>query len=70
MAGRRPDFVVKVKVRFGAGGPGTPDGATNTVGVAWLNSDGSVSISLRPGVTLSWDDGLQITAFPNDREVE
>lgn len=36
------------------------------VGSAWLNKDGSISISLDTGITLSWNDGLMITAFENN----
>jgi hypothetical protein len=35
----------------------------STVGAAWLNDDGSISITLNAGVSLRWDDGLMITAF-------
>lgn len=40
-------------------------GKSGVAGVAWLNETGSISIQLRPGVVLSWNDGLAITAFPN-----
>ena len=36
----------------------------NEVGAGWVNDDGSFSISLNVGVTLSWNDGLTVTAFP------
>lgn len=39
--------------------------AHNTVGVGWLNEDGSMSLSLRPCVVLSWQDNVSITAFPD-----
>jgi hypothetical protein len=57
-------MLLKALVREGTGGPGHPEGRSNTVGACWINKDGSMSISLRPGVVLSWNDGLQLTAFP------
>lgn len=63
---RKPDLLLKVRVREGAGGPGYPDGRHATVGAAWMNADGSIHVQLHPGVTLAWNDGLQLTAFPND----
>jgi hypothetical protein len=55
---RKPDLILKVRLRDGS------EGTSAVVGVAWLNPEGHVSITLNPGVTLSWNDGLQITAFP------
>ena len=63
---KKPDLLLKVRVREGAGGPGHPDGKTATVGACWMNADGSINVQLNVGVTLAWNDGLQITAFPND----
>jgi len=54
---RKPDFRIKVldqKKR------------SATVGAAWLNTDGSVSIQLDVATTLAWNDGLKITAFPTE----
>lgn len=50
---------LKVKVKSGP-----REGDQSTVGGAWLNADGSMSIRLDVGVTLRWDDELMITAFP------
>lgn len=61
---RRPTHTLRVKVR-------DTDNQTNTIGKAWLNEDGSMSISLSPGVVLKWDDPFFITAFPiNNKEQE
>jgi hypothetical protein len=40
------------------------------VGAAWLNKDGSISIQLDVGISLSWNDGLMITAFENNKDGE
>jgi len=53
---KRPTHTIKVKEKEGS--------AQGEVGRAWLNDDGSLSIQLNPGVVLSWNDGLLITAFP------
>jgi len=42
--------------------------ASGIVGSAWLNKNGSMSIHLNAGVTLSWTDNVVITAFPVDRD--
>jgi len=60
-AKRRPDLRLKVRSR-------TNLDEQAVVGAAWTNPDGSVSIRLNPGVTLSWNDGLQITAFPSENK--
>jgi hypothetical protein len=54
--GRKPTHVLKVKERNGP--------AKNTIGVGWLNDDGSMSVSLHPCVVLSWHDEVLITLFP------
>jgi hypothetical protein len=59
----RPTHVIKVMDRS----TGRKGGR---VGAAWVNPDGSISIHLDTGVTLSWNDGLMITAFENDRYEE
>lgn len=51
-----PTHVLKVKERNGS--------ARGEVGVAWLNKNGSLHISLNPGVTIAWNDSLHITLFP------
>jgi hypothetical protein len=38
----------------------------NRLGVCWLNRDGSLAVRLNVGVTLSWNDGLLLRAFPQD----
>jgi hypothetical protein len=35
------------------------------VGAAWLKPDGSISIRLEAGVTISWKDDFVISLFPN-----
>ena len=40
--------------------------ASGVIGSAWLNASGSMSITLNPGVVLSWQDDVRITAFPVD----
>ena len=54
---RKPDFRIRAiskQKRF------------STVGAAWLNEDGTISIQLDVGTTLAWNDGLKITAFPTE----
>jgi len=41
---------------------------SGTIGSAWLNANGSMSIHLNTGVTLSWKDDVHITAFPVGEE--
>ena len=59
-AGKKPTHLLKVKQRDG-------DGKT-TVGVGWLNEDGSMSLALNPCVVLSWTDNVMINAFPVELE--
>jgi hypothetical protein len=54
----KPTHIIKAMVR-------ADEKKTGRVGAAWLNADGSISIHLDVGVTLSWNDGLMITAFEN-----
>jgi hypothetical protein len=54
--GRKPDFNLSAKPRDGRPG--------NKVGAGWINDDGSISISLNIGVTLSWNDDLFLGLFP------
>lgn len=56
----KPTHVIKVMDR-------TTKKKGGRVGAAWLNKDGSISIHLDTGITLSWNDGLMITAFENNR---
>lgn len=58
---KKPTHIIKVMDRADKKNVGR-------VGVAWLNQDGTISITLNVGVTLSWNDGLMITAFKNDYE--
>jgi hypothetical protein len=54
--GRKPDFNLSAKPRDGRPG--------NKVGAGWINDDGSISIALNVGVTLSWNDDLFLGLFP------
>jgi hypothetical protein len=60
MSGKKPTHVLKVKEREGNG--------KTTIGVGWLNDDGSMSISLHPCVILTWKDNVMINLFPVDGE--
>jgi hypothetical protein len=51
-----PTHKLRVKEREGKG--------TNSIGVGWLNKDGSMRIHLNPCVVLSWTDDVHITLFP------
>jgi hypothetical protein len=53
---KKPTHLVKVKERNGKG--------KATIGVGWLNEDGSMTLSLNPCVVLSWKDDVFINAFP------
>jgi hypothetical protein len=54
--GRKPDFNLSAKPKDGRPG--------NKVGAGWINDDGSISIALNVGTTLSWNDELFIGLFP------
>lgn len=54
--GKKPDFNLSAKPRDGRLG--------GKVGAGWKNTDGSISIQLNVGVTLSWNDELFIGLFP------
>jgi hypothetical protein len=55
---RAADYNVRIKQRAG------DKPRANTVGGAWKNADGSISIVLDVGVSLSWKDDLFIGLFP------
>lgn len=59
---KKPTHVIRVKAR--------DTNKTSTVGKAWLNDDGSVSISLDPAIVLRRDDPFFITAFPTNNDEE
>lgn len=59
---RAPDMKLRVKV----------EKLTNTVGAAWVNDDGSVSIQLYPGTVIDWrltQEGY-LTLFPREDKVK
>jgi hypothetical protein len=56
--GRPPTHLLKVKERDGKG--------KTTIGVGWLNEDGSMSIALNPCVALTSHDDVMINLFPVD----
>ena len=60
MAARKPDFNLSAKPKDGQ--PGCK------VGAGWKNDDGSISIKLNVGTTLSWNDDLFLGLFPTDGE--
>lgn len=57
---RKPDYKLKVMDKTNKN--------NGTIGVAWLNQDGSVSIRINPGTFLHYNPNLAITLFPNDSE--
>ncbi len=57
---RLPDYRIKVKTRVEEG----ERYEAGEVGCAWQSDNGNITIKLNPGVVLSWNDGLVITAFP------
>lgn len=62
----RPTHFIKAKLREELA---NKDALTNIVGVAWYDPITKIiSIELKVGVSLSWDDGLKLTAFPADEE--
>jgi hypothetical protein len=58
----RPTHRIKVKRTDGD----SKDSAI--IGAAWLNDSGSITIKLHMGVSIAWNDGLTITAFPEGEE--
>jgi len=59
--GRKPDYRVGVKTKQGAGKSGQ-----GTIGAAWKEDDGTISIVLNPCVVLRFEDDVVIRLFPND----
>lgn len=62
MKPKRATHDVKIKEKHGK--------RSGTVGAAWVNDDGSFSIQLNAGVTLSWQDDVYITVWPRGEGVE
>lgn len=58
---RKPDY------RVGALDKATDEKAT--VGGAWINPDGTISIVLNSFVVLNANKSLLITLFPNEKEI-
>jgi hypothetical protein len=56
MSGQRPTYRVCVLHK--------ESGAKGTIGAAWQKDDGSISVRLEAGVTISWRDGFVISLFP------
>ena len=56
--GRRPDYVLSVKVKDQV--------LRRRLGVAWANDDGSISIALDPCTVISWTDNVHVSLFPNE----
>jgi hypothetical protein len=59
--GRPPDYRLRVRI---VGKPETKA----TVGSAWLNESGNISVKLNNFVVLNGNDNLQLTLFPKDNE--
>lgn len=59
--GRKPDYRVGVKTRQSASKSGQ-----GTIGAAWKEDDGTISIVLNPCVVLRFEDDVVIRLFPND----
>lgn len=57
---RRPDYLVSALVKNGE--------HKGSVGAAWKEKDGQISIKLNPFVVLESMDGLAIRLFPNTRD--
>ena len=58
----KPTHLLKVKEREGEG--------KTTIGVGWMRTDGSMSVSLNPCVVLSWQDNVIINLFPIEDDGE
>lgn len=56
MSGRTPNFDVTVWHK--------PTATSGTVGVAWIQDDGRISIKLNPGAMLQFDPDTFINLFP------
>lgn len=62
MAGRRPDYTLSAMDKGN-------DALKGSVGVAWINEDGSISVRLNPFVVLDTrQHSLELRLFKNDRE--
>lgn len=56
MTPKKPTHLLKVKERDG--------NHKGTIGVGWLNNDGSISIALNPCTCIQWTDDVTINLFP------
>lgn len=57
---RKPDFDLRVKVK------GSESGSGRSVGAAWENENGGISIKLNPCVILDWRDDVHISLFRSE----
>ena len=55
---RKPDFVLKLWHE--------QTSSYTKAGVAWIEEDGSLSLTISPGVSVQWDDGLSKKLFKAD----
>lgn len=58
--GKKPDYLLKVLHKH--------NNQRGTIGVAWRQSDGSISIAMNLCAVLTSDPDLVITLFPNDAD--
>jgi hypothetical protein len=56
----QPDLVLKAMDKVTGNRSGK-------IGAAWLNADGSVQLSLDPGVSITYNTDIVYMLFPNDR---
>ena len=61
MSGKKPTHNLRIKERMAHGERAARKG---TIGAGWQNEDGSFTISLNPGVVLSWSDDVHLGLFP------
>jgi hypothetical protein len=60
MAGKKPTHTLSVLHK--------ETGKRGKIGVAWSDEDGSISIVLEAGVTISWKDDFIIKLFPKNAD--
>jgi len=61
---RKPDLKLRVSMKD------PKDKRANTIGSAWVNKAGYITLKLDPAVVLDWRDEVYITLFPEDDDVK
>lgn len=62
MSGKQPDYRVQIGAAYEQGAE-RPKGST-TIGAAWVNRAGGISVKLNPGLTVILGAGCELTLWP------